>query len=121
VHAPLTKEKLKAGEEISLDLHANEVLLLHKQIANLCDVAKGGIPRGQRTVRVIDASTSTAVFAGSEAQLLTQMVARYPPSLDRAIPLALFWTPWAPTVFLDLREFSPRSVFTLLPDFGVAH
>ncbi|MGH8517995.1 MAG: hypothetical protein ACREUE_11100 [Panacagrimonas sp.] len=51
--------RLKAGEEISLDLHADEVLLLQKHLLNLYEVAKGGISSLSETLRSCGATIGT--------------------------------------------------------------
>lgn len=71
------RARLKAGEEVSLDLHSEEVLLLFKHLTNLYEVAKGGVQPGSRQLQVIDRARGVAVFAGQEAQLLTQLVTQY--------------------------------------------
>jgi hypothetical protein len=69
--------RLKAGEEVSLDLHSEEVLLLYNHLTNLYAVAKDGVKPGARSVQVVDQSRGVALFAGQEAQLLTQLVQQY--------------------------------------------
>jgi hypothetical protein len=68
---------LKAGEQVSLDLHSEEVLLLYNHLTNLYAMAEGGVRPGSHELQVVDKSRGVAVFAGQQAQLLTQLIEKY--------------------------------------------
>lgn len=68
---------LKAGQEVSLDLHSEEVLLLYQHLTNLYAIAQRGVSQGTRQLQVVDRSRGVAVFAGQEGQLLRQLVEKY--------------------------------------------
>lgn len=68
---------LKAGQQVSLDLHSEEALLLYNHLTNLYAIAKGGVRPGSHEVQVVDKSRGVAVFAGQQAQLLTQLIDQY--------------------------------------------
>jgi len=65
--------RLRAGEEIRLDLHASEVLRLYRHLRDLYGIAQRGIPASEDHLTVVDAD-EVALIRGSTREIVSKLL-----------------------------------------------
>lgn len=69
--------KLKADEEVSINLHSAEVLKLFEEMTKLYELAGRGVPLGTKSFEIVDKSTGYTVITGEEGEALKALIAKH--------------------------------------------